>query len=569
MPDFIPFNPQLAQQPQNPASDQQAPQPSFGGSVVAPPPSNEAIDASQKMQAPQMAQVAELQHHSALGKLAQFVMGNQVSFEAGPDGSIQKKVTPTKPGELFRGMLLSGILGAGTQAHGFGEGFAKGISGSAERGIQNQDKARAEAIQNEVLKRQKQAADDTHQAHMDKHAEAIATAHTNTLQTAILSHHLHSLPEDSMVNQNNANQASYDAAISSGGAPVQIVDPKTGKDLNGQMGNDERLGQLLVQNKDLAVAQDKQHIRHVLHFVNTDALKQVAEVDDNGQWVDKKTKQPVNVNQFSTVRVVDQPINSLGQMIPMTGAEVNRTTNSNVYSGDQLTQTFNVSQNDLGKIREQALKEGIQKQTIVLDKAKIAHENQLADKSMAVAEKNNQTALVQTYKPIFDQLKQEAADRLKADPTASVADIRQRWEDTNTQFTAAMGTVNPAVQKANEAAQKHQQDQQDLAVKARNEKIQSLSKGLPKAAHPGAAFQSEEQMKTFFDAAGGDPQLALDTAIANGFNPHAVIPKKSIGQKVEGAAKAVGGALAPIFGGEEKPRHFLFNSDSDTEKPTI
>jgi hypothetical protein len=567
MADFNPLPTQL-QQPQFPASSQQAPQPAFSQGPMIQPPSNDAMDASEKMQPPQMdAQQVEMQHHSMVGKLAQFVMGNQVSFEPQPDGSVQKVVKPAKPGELFRGMLLSGILGTGTQAHGFGEGFAKGISGTTERDIENKDKARAEAIQNEQLKRQKTAAEDIHNEHMDKHADAIARAHVNTLNTAILSHHLHSLPEESMVNQNNANQASYDAAITSGGSPVQIVDPKTGKDLNGQMGNDARLGELLMQNKDLAVAPDKQHIRHVLHFVNTDALKQVAEVNDDGQWVDKKTKKVVDANQFSTIRVVDQPINSLGQMIPMTGAEVNRTTNSKIYSGDQLTQTFNVSQNDLGKIREQSLKEGIQQQTINLDKARIKHESELADKSLSVAEKNNQTAMVQTYKPIFDQLKQEAADRLKADPTASVQDIRQRWEDVNAQFTAAMGTVNPAVQKAVDAATKHQQNQQDLAVKTRNEKISSLSKGLPKAAHPGAPFGSTDQMKKFFDAAGGDPQLAMDISIANGFNPHAAIPEKSFAQKAEGVAGSVKNAVSPFFGGETEDKHHLFKDN--TEKPTI
>lgn len=572
MADSTPFNPQFSQQPQLPPSGQIAPQPAFGQAVVGPPPSDSAMDASQKIQAPQMAQEAELQHHSMIGRLVHSVMGNEVSFEPQPDGSVQKVVKPAKPGDIFRGMLLSGILGSGTQAHGFGEGFAKGVSGAAERGIQDQDKARAEAIQNEQLKRQKTAADDTHQEHMDKHTDAISRAHTNTLQTAILSHHLHSLPEDSMVNQNNANQASYDAAISSGGNPVQIIDPKTGKDLNGQMGNDERLGQMLMDNQNLAVAGDKSHIRHVLHFVNMDALKQQGEVNDDGQWVDKNTKKVLDVNKFSTIRVVDQPISSLGQMIPMTGTEVNKATNSNVYSGDQLSQTFNISQNDLGKIREQALKEGIQKQTIALDRAKIRHESELADKSLSVAEKNNQTALVQTYKPIFDQLKQEASDRLKSDPTASVQDIRQRWEDTNAQFTAAMGTVNPAVKKANDAAVQHQQEQQDLAVKAKNEKIRSLSKDLPKAAHPGAPFSSKEQMKKFFDVAGGDPQLALETAIANGFNPNAAIPEKSFAEKAAGVVGGAVKAAAPLFGGENKTKHHLFK-ESDTnetsEKPTI
>jgi hypothetical protein len=127
---------------------------------------------------PQFAQVdprvaaaqADQQHHSAIGRVAHAIMGNTVSFEPQPDGTVKKTLTPTKPGDLFRGLLLSGVLGASTQAHGFGEGFAKGISGAAERGIQNQDKMRAETIQNEQLKRQKQQLDMNQQKAADVHS---------------------------------------------------------------------------------------------------------------------------------------------------------------------------------------------------------------------------------------------------------------------------------------------------------------------------------------------------------------------------------------------------------------
>src|SRR6266850_231549 len=272
--------PGLLLPPTTPSINIQNPDPT---SSMLPMPSESQIQ-------PNQAQQIDEAHHSMVGRLVKAVMGTQTQWQEQPDGSVKEVPVEQKPGQLFRGMLLSGILGAGTQAHGFGEGFAKGASSTVQRGLDENERQRQQEIQNTQLRQKK--AEET--AKMQKYS-------------------------------------------------------------------------------DLAVAGDSQHVRVPVY---TTSMPTTAHVDDTGNWIDKETGKPVDPLDFTTVRLIDQPINSLTQMHTMTKGEVNKAVGSKVYT-DGLEESVQLSQTDIMKLADDAQKRAMEQGKLNLEKHQAARQDAL------------------------------------------------------------------------------------------------------------------------------------------------------------------------------------------------
>jgi len=483
--------------------------------AAAPDPTSSMLPMPSETQIqPNQAQQVDEAHHSMVGRLVKAVMGNQTQWQEQADGSIKEVPVEQKPGQLFRGMLLSGILGAGTQAHGFGEGFAKGASSAVQRGLDEGDKQRAQEVQNAQLREKKAEQKAKLQKYSDEHEHSIAAVAGLTVQTAHSLYLIHHMPADNIEHVNSANQTMAAAAYSAGGKDAQIV--VDGKNINGQAANARTLEAAIKKNPNLATAGDSQHVRIPVY---TTSMPEGAHVNDNGEWVDKASGKPIDPLDFTTVRLIDQPISSLTQMHTMTKSEVNRAVGAQVYK-EGLEENVQLSQNDIMKLSDDAQKRAMEQGKLNLEKAQAARQNELAQKSIEMAEKNGQTALASLFKQQISSIDEAVKERQKADPSADVSDLQAQRTSANQQFIDSVSAMSPKVAEAMATAQTKAAEAEAARQTAVAQKMQSLQKSLPKAKTQGEII-TPELLQQFADAYGHNNDKIREAVAKAGYQ----IPK--------------------------------------------
>src|SRR6266850_1266080 len=370
-----------------------------------------------------------------------------------------------------------------------------------------------EQIQNTQLRQKKAEETAKMQKYSDEHQHAIAATAGLTIQTAHSLYLIHHMPADNIDHVNSVNQSMAAAAYSAGGKDAQIV--VDGKNINGQAANARTLEAALKKNPNLAVAGDSQHVRVPVY---TTSMPTTAHVDDTGNWIDKETGKPVDPLDFTTVRLIDQPINSLTQMHTMTKGEVNKAVGSKVYT-DGLEESVQLSQTDIMKLADDAQKRAMEQGKLNLEKHQAARQDALAQKSVDIAEKNGQTALATLYKQNVQGIDDAIKERQKADPGADVSDLQGQRSAMNQEFIQAVSNINPTVAKAVGDAQSKQKEQRDLKAKAVRQQQELLQKNLPKAPRSGTPMTKEQ--KAQFAKSAQSPQEAVSLAISHGFDPYA------------------------------------------------
>src|SRR6266478_2872328 len=446
------------------------------------------------------AQQAEQQHHNMLGRLVKSIIGTESQYVTQPNGSVQRVETPQKPGTLFRGMLLSGILGAGTQAHSFGEGFAKGISTTAERGIQGQDKQRAQAIENQKLQQQQQKMSD-------EHATAAQHLAMNNAHTLGLMYSLNTVPQQEIERTNQATNVA-DRELQSAGAktPQMVVN---GQDINGQVGSAKAWENALLKDPKLHDAPDKNHYRI---FLTTQNIPDGFKFDiTKGGWVGPDGT-PRDMHDYASVRAYDVPLDSLKQMRDMSGSEANAIIGTKQFEPDAK---LHMTLSDAISLRSQSAKNALEAAQTKAAEARAHREDELTKKSLDIAEKNGQTALAQLFKQQIAGIDDSIKEKQKSDPSADVADLQAQRSAANQQFVDAVGSLNPKVAEAMDTAKKKQQETANLQSQAMDQARKKLQDNLPKAKQTGDILSQEDAQKYY--QAYGDPNKAREAAIRDGW----------------------------------------------------
>lgn len=97
--------------------------------------------------------------HAATGKLARFLLGNEVDYQVNPEsGKMEEVPVPQKPGQLMRGILAGALLGATSGAKGGGGTFWGGVGaggGAVDQRNQEMRKERMAAAQQQFENQQK------------------------------------------------------------------------------------------------------------------------------------------------------------------------------------------------------------------------------------------------------------------------------------------------------------------------------------------------------------------------------------------------------------------------------
>src|SRR6266436_2870357 len=105
------------------APDVQAPTPARAGITPGPAPQVSGPSSVPAL-APQPNPAMKAAKH-----VADFIKGYSTSYEPQPDGTVKEVQTPQSTGQFFRGLVVSGILGAGAGANSpdLASGAAAGV----------------------------------------------------------------------------------------------------------------------------------------------------------------------------------------------------------------------------------------------------------------------------------------------------------------------------------------------------------------------------------------------------------------------------------------------------------
>ena len=112
-------------------------------------------------------------HEGLLGKAVKALMGGQVNYKVGPDGQMQTKEAPQKPGQLFRNILAGAILGGAVGGQTPDNGLTGGLRGAAAAQGQRQqmdDVNRERADQN--YKRSLEASEEQRRQNKEQRDQA-------------------------------------------------------------------------------------------------------------------------------------------------------------------------------------------------------------------------------------------------------------------------------------------------------------------------------------------------------------------------------------------------------------
>lgn len=146
----------------------------------------------------QQAAFADIASHSAFGKAARFLLGQQVDYKVGPNGQIVQVPVQQTPGSMFRSLVAGAILGGATAANtpvsngvagGFGAGMVRGAAAGLQQ-AQSEDQQRYQRAQqtfeNQLKLREQQRADENQKSEEALRQADIAHANAMTLHENFL-----------------------------------------------------------------------------------------------------------------------------------------------------------------------------------------------------------------------------------------------------------------------------------------------------------------------------------------------------------------------------------------------
>ena len=253
------------------------------------------------------------QHHSALGKLASYLLGSQTQYIANPQsGQIEQVPVKQKPGELFRAITAGALMGmaAGSQARDFAGGVGMGGAAAIQQ-RQAQDQQRYARAQQQLQNQREQQTVD--EARKSRDAQ-IAQMNANNLR---LDWEM-GLQTQKTIDEHNDRERAFQLQLDQAGAtPMQIQ--VGGEDINGQIGNGKALQQVAGSDLDSVKAPDGYHTLHAME-VDTSGLS-----FKGGQWMDASGN-PVNIEDRTRHTLYQLPDNIWDQQADgvKTGADWNK-----------------------------------------------------------------------------------------------------------------------------------------------------------------------------------------------------------------------------------------------------
>lgn len=421
---------------------------------------------------------AQGQHYSALGRIGRALIGNNVRYEVGPDGTERTVTEPAKPGDFFRKLVAGALIGAMAGAHEptFARGAAAGGGAAVLHGEQ-QDKEAHELAQKGFERRQ--AAQRTQMEQQRLNLETTREAREKQLADAQIAH-LHSeqlaldkrtdLLDKEYVDKHNAGVTALENTIKdAGGTPSGlVVDGQSRSTLTGD-------ALMRAITKDPSAMQGPQGYHRV--FLST---TDTSELTYNGtQWVDASGK-PVNMSDKTTIKVYDVPEDALKKPVMVTGKDIMAAYGQKIPNIDP-DKKYPVSPLQMAAMNAQRLKDEKEASITDLNKKKAQLEiNQIG----------LETARIKALGERGD--KDAAVEALKAQ-TTRINSLETEMKSAASNFdTEAMKTLRTQLDKA-------RKDSEELETQIR----QGTRFAKPGAGAGGAGTGSESKL---------GPKAAIDAA---------------------------------------------------------
>jgi len=186
-----------------------APNPQSTPQPQVPPPPQQ-----QQQPQPQITpQQADIAHHAVIGKVARALLGQQIQYNVNPQtGATEATEVPEKPGQFMRSLVAGAMMGsvAGSQGHGFLQGFTRGGAASVQQQQQLDQQRRAQAQQQ--FKNQMEA-------QRNQREEAAAKTEETVKQAQIALYNVQKLHENILLN--GATMQQHEQAATSGKAMLE------------------------------------------------------------------------------------------------------------------------------------------------------------------------------------------------------------------------------------------------------------------------------------------------------------------------------------------------------------
>lgn len=489
--------------------------------TFAPPQTPQVTQAPPNPQA--VAQIAQVAHDSAFGRLAKSLMGQSNQYSVGPDGTLQNNPTPVSGSQMFRAVLGAGLAGMAAGAshpeQGFAGGFARGAGAGVQQAQQVDQQKRQQAQQDfkdQQLVQQQNRENQLMQAQVaNMHSEMAGRQHTSDLQDQA-AHDRH----------NAASAAVLNTLTAAGGTPAII--PVNGKAASDFTAPD--LAAAYVKDPSILKAPNG----FIRHFVDT---TDSSELTYNGtNWVDA-SGQPVNMTDRTTVKAIDVPVNAMTTKIPVSGKDINNARGSKLVDPDG---TYQMSPFEIDALNTKRM-------TDAKAQAAIDRDNETARHNKAM-ERNQAGELAVRQ----GELKLKQSGGLSGGDLAPAADPKNVGTDgVNHVFLDAVAQTNPKHADLLKAIGEGREIPSNYML-ARKEG-QALMADVH-AAYPDYDFTKSagyQKLRTSYQAGKDKDQLeAIDTsyrhlaqAYHNASNPLAIVPGT--------------------------PAHAIYNSDTDQLKEEI
>jgi hypothetical protein len=234
----------------------------------------------------QQAAAADMQHHSALGKIASVLLGKQTEYNVDPQtGKTVATAVPEKPGDFFRHLVVGAMLGAAAakgQRSAIG-GFAAGGAASIQAN-QQQDQQRYARAQQQF--QNQQTADKATQEKLQSAAQ-----HEFWNREQIVHERDANLRDAEFIQKTNENSQQMQKWAQEVGG---IVAPIPG---NGDLRNGQAMMKLFTSDPD-KFRPPAGYDRFITHDIDTSGLTH----DQKGGWLDGDGD-PVNLEDRTTWRI--------------------------------------------------------------------------------------------------------------------------------------------------------------------------------------------------------------------------------------------------------------------------
>ena len=316
-----PMSPPAAQAPGDPNTPP-VPMPALQGT---PAPPTQAPAQAPPQVAPE--QVADIQHHSMVGKIASSLFGGyQTKYEKGPNGEPVETKVPDTPGQLFRNILGGVLMGAAAGANAkpnmvgraaVGSPFMRGLGAGLEEGQNQQDRQRAIDNQNRAKAQQDFTNQRNIQKDLDEHQLNQATVAVHNATAASETQQMN-LRQEKYVRENYDRMKALDDSYEKD--PNAIPSSLTLADGTVKRGSftPKELMDAVTKNSKTTMNPSNSTDHRI--FIN---LADGAGVSWNGtQLIDDMTGKAVDMSQRTQIKAYDVHKGFLDEIIDVSGKEL-------------------------------------------------------------------------------------------------------------------------------------------------------------------------------------------------------------------------------------------------------